>query len=188
MVRFFILLILASTIVGCGDAGQTNDDAPSALEMLERDSKRNDFTKLLKPPKMELEILENGEPNYVVVKHLLIGFKGALYGRKKSIERTKEGAHQLVMELYGRIQSGEDMDSIIKEYSEDSLLHEYQLANDGLEGYRNKHVPTLNILKRADVEPSFGKVAFNLEVNAVGIAEYHPVDCKRGWHIIKRIK
>lgn len=121
------------------------------------------------------------EPDYVTVQHILIGFKGTVPG--KDIERTKEEAQALAVELYERAKSGEDFDGLVEQYTDDSAPGVYGMADNGAEPD-----PTRQIYARKDMAPCFGDVSFSLAVGEVGLARYDPDRCKFGWHIIMRIK
>ncbi|MBL7008273.1 MAG: peptidylprolyl isomerase [Planctomycetes bacterium] len=43
-------------------------------------------------------------------------------------------------------------------------------------------------LPRKGMAKAFGDVGFSLQVGEIGMAEYHAIDSRFGWHIIKRIK
>ena len=124
-------------------------------------------------------VARKGEPDVVVVQHILIGFKKTV--PNKVIERTKKEAQALALELLERAQAGEDFDALIKEHTDDSYPGFYKLTNDD--------APLMSEARSRDqMVPNFGHVAFRLEVGEVGLAKYHPGNSPFGWHIIKRIK
>lgn len=76
-------------------------------------------------PKGELPIERpkpdlNGEPEQVTVQHILISFEGAQRNVAKK-PRTAEEADALVKDLMGRLEAGEDMNSLIREFSDDNF-------------------------------------------------------------------
>jgi peptidyl-prolyl cis-trans isomerase D len=121
------------------------------------------------------------EPDFVTVQHILIAFRGSVPDDK--VTRSKEEAAQLAQALYQRAESGEDFDSLVEEYTDDSFPGVYQMANDA-----SKADPARTIFARNQMAKSFGDVAFSLAVGGVGMAIYHPQDSKYGWHIILRLR
>ena len=121
------------------------------------------------------------EPDYVTVQHILIGFEGTL--PDKNITRSKSEASALARELYERAEAGEDFDTLVEEYTDDSVPGVYGIANhDGQPDQARQ------IYARSDMAQNFGDVSFSLEVGGIGLAEYHEKHCKYGWHVIVRIK
>ena len=131
-----------------------------------------------------------GEPEFITVQHILIGFSTPNKGRPgtgssvpgKSISRTKQESEVLANELLKRATDGEDFGELVKQYTNDSPPGIYQMAN-----YGQDNVPA-GVFKRADMVPAFGNVGFPLPVGGVGLAVYDPENSPYGWHIIKRIK
>ena len=119
------------------------------------------------------------QPEFVVVQHLLVAFKRSVPGKK--FERTKKEAEKLAAELMERARTEEDFDALVKEFTDDSYPGIYTLTNTDS--------PLLaNSRSRDQMVPSFGDLAFNLEVDQVGLARYHGGNSPYGWHIIKRIE
>lgn len=119
------------------------------------------------------------EPDVVVVQHVLISYKGRIPG--KQIDRSKREAKALAEEILERAEAGEDFNELMREYTDDRGAGVYKLVNKGLpkpaDGYQ-----------RDEMAPSFGDVAFELEVGQVGMAKYHAGLSPYGWHIIKRLE
>ena len=119
-----------------------------------------------------------GEPERIVVAHVLVSFKGAL----PDATRSKEEAETLAKELYGRIKGGEDFEPIRKRFSDDRRgSDEYAMANHGV-------APQGQERPRKGMVAAFGDVGFTLKVGEVGMAPYDPQKSPYGWHIIKRTK
>ena len=120
-----------------------------------------------------------GEPDVVVVQHVLISFKGRIQGKK--IERTKKEAQALAEELLARAQQGENFDALVKEYTDDRHPGIYKMSNAGEptppDGY-----------SRDKMAVRFGDVAFSLRVGEVGLAKFSSTFSPYGWHLIKRLE
>jgi len=122
---------------------------------------------------------KKGEPDQVIVQHILIGFKKSVRG--KEIARSRKQARALAMSLMDRIEAGEDFDALVKEYTNDSYPGIMHLINEGA-----KMLP--NTTPRKNVVMRFGDVSFRLEVGEVEMANYHAAMSPYGWHIIKRLE
>lgn len=121
------------------------------------------------------------EPDRIAVQHILIAFKGSI--PKPSVTRSKDEAKKLAQEVLERAQKGEDFAALVQECTDDEYPGIYRLANKGITPDESKQeYPRQAMIK------SFGDVGFSLPVNGIGMAEYHPQNCKYGWHIIKRIE
>ena len=68
------------------------------------------------------------EPDYITVQHILVGFKGSVPG--KDITRTHKEAQERAEELLKRAQEGEDFDSLVKEFTDDSHPGIYKMAKN----------------------------------------------------------
>jgi parvulin-like peptidyl-prolyl isomerase len=115
----------------------------------------------------------------VTVRHILIGFEGSV--PSKGIKRSRQEAEELAAELFSKIQSGADFDSLIKEHTDDSYPGEYTMTSNPASA-----VPPQ--LPRSSMVPGFGHVGWRLEVGEVGVSPYDPVKSQFGWHIIKRLR
>jgi hypothetical protein len=124
---------------------------------------------------------QSGEPDFITVQHILIGYKGSVRG--KSITRTAGEAKQLATELLERAQQGEDFDGLVREYTNDSSPGIYKMANFGIPADSDQRIQA-----RDGMVPAFGDVGFPLAVGEIGMAEYHHQRSPFGWHIIKRIE
>jgi hypothetical protein len=132
-------------------------------------------------PVMSKTLRSADEPDHIAVQHILIAFKGSI--PKPTVTRSKDEAKNLTQEVFERAQKGEDFDALVKEYTDDEYPGIYRLANKGVTPDQSKQeYPREGMIK------SFGDVGFSLDVNGIGLAEYHPQKCKYGWHIIKRIE
>ena len=131
-----------------------------------------------------------GEPEFITVQHILIGFSKPNEGRPgatssvpgKNISRTKEEAAKLANELLKRGTDGEDFGELVKEFTDDSAPGIYQMANFGV-----TDVPK-GVYLRGQMVPAFGNVGFPLPVGGVGLATYSAEESPYGWHVIKRTK
>jgi foldase protein PrsA len=120
-----------------------------------------------------------GEPDKVVVQHILVGFKKSVPG--KTLDRTKQQAKALASDLLRRAEEGEDFDALVKEYTDDRY--------PGMMLLTNKDAPRVSGgTMRSQVVAKFGDVAFRLEVGEVGMASYHAAMSPYGWHVIKRLE
>ncbi len=119
------------------------------------------------------------EPEQVRVQHILIGFKKKVPG--KELDRTKKEAETLAEELARRARAGEDFDALVREYTDDRYPGIYLLGND-------PDIAPPGGYARGAMAANFGKVAFELAVGEIGIANYHPGNCPYGYHVIKRLE
>ena len=119
-----------------------------------------------------------GEPDILVVQHILIGFKRSIAGKK--ITRTKKEAEDLAEALMKRIEAGEDFDALVKEFTDDRYPGYIAMANRG--------VDPMGGMSRDQMVDGFGDVSFSLEVDEVGICPWHGRKSPFGWHIIKRLE
>jgi peroxiredoxin len=124
---------------------------------------------------------EVGGPDRVQVQHLLIAFAGSVPGKK--ILRSKQDAARLADEVLARAKAGEDFGELVKRYTSDVLPGIYNLAN-----YNIEIDDDFEESERGNLVQSFGDVAFSLAVGEIGMAEFHPIKSRFGWHIIKRLK
>lgn len=134
----------------------------------------------------EIPLTESGEPGFITVQHILIGFKGSV--RDKPIARTKEEAEAFANKLLKQAQAGEDFDALVKKHTDDSHPGIYQMANDGFPGDMTPTNPADKIFPRRKMVPAFGNVGFPLKVGEIGMSQYDPSGSPFGWHIVKRIK
>ena len=121
------------------------------------------------------------EPERVEVQHLLVSFEGAI--SKDTVTRTRAEAEELANTLLERALGGEDFDSLVREYTDDSHPGIYAMYNidvDPLQGVQES--------SRARMVKSFGDVGFSLKVGEIGMAVFDSTASKYGWHIIKRLK
>jgi hypothetical protein len=119
------------------------------------------------------------EPQHVQVQHILIGFAGTVPG--KNITRTREEAAKLAQEILERAKKGEDFNTLVQRYTDDSPPGIYGMSNRGV-------APAQGEYARDGMVPAFGNVGFVIGVGEFGLAEYNPQASPFGWHIIRRIK
>ena len=120
-----------------------------------------------------------GEPDQVVVQHILIGFKRSV--PNKTIERSRKEARALAESLFDRAVAGEDFDALVKEYTDDQYPGKMLLTNKGVNPVRGGRT-------RDQVVAKFGDLSFRLEVGEVGLASHHAALSQYGWHVIKRLE
>jgi parvulin-like peptidyl-prolyl isomerase len=124
--------------------------------------------------------------DHITVQHILIGFKDAVgfQGRQmpeKAASRTQEDARKLAYDLLARAEKGEDFDTLVKEYTDDSPPGIYNMSNNGVAPASEDEFP------RSQLVPAFGDVGFGLKMNEIGIADYDPNTSPFGYHVIKRV-
>ena len=122
---------------------------------------------------------EKAEPDKVRVQHVLVGFKHTVAGKK--IDRTKKEAEQLANDVLETALAGVEFPLLVQKFSDDTYPGIYVLVNKGETPQGREH-------RRYDMLACFGDVAFSLEVDEIGMADYHATRCKYGWHIIKRLE
>ena len=122
---------------------------------------------------------ENAEPDKVRVQHVLIGFKHTVDGKK--IDRTKKEAEKLASDVLETALAGVEFPLLVQKFSDDKYPGIYVLVNKGETPGPGEH-------RRYDMMTCFGNVAFSLEVDEIGMAEYNGGRCKFGWHVIKRLE
>lgn len=118
------------------------------------------------------------EADRVKVQHLLISFKGR---SGRYIDRSKQEAEALALDLLRRAREGESFDALVKEYTDDAYPGVYVLVNRKIE-------PLPGEVERYDMVKSFGDVSFSLDVGEIGLAEYHATRSPYGWHVILRLE
>lgn len=133
---------------------------------------------LLSCSKKEAE--PEGEPDHIVVQHILIGYDGA---PRLNVSRSLEDAKTLAYDILAKAKAGEDFDALVKEHTDDSHPGIYKLANTGVIANRAN-----GEFERGGMVKGFGDVSFTLKIGEVGIADHDEVDSYFGWHIIKRIE
>ncbi len=120
-----------------------------------------------------------GQPQHIVVQHILIGFQGTIPG--KTITRSKDEAKALAEKLFAEAKAGSDFDQLVKDNTDDRPPGIYALANTGVTPGSSKEYP------REKMIPAFGDVGFKLQVGEIGLAAYDATTSPYGWHIIKRL-
>lgn len=117
--------------------------------------------------------------DHIAVQHLLIGFAGSIPGRP--VTRTLSEADSLAGSLHIRVRAGEDFDSLVQVYTDDSYPGIYRLANTGV-------TPAEGEYPRSGMIQGFGDGAFSLEVGGTTLVPYDPRSSPYGFHIIKRLQ
>jgi parvulin-like peptidyl-prolyl isomerase len=120
----------------------------------------------------------NPAPDRVTVRHILISFKGTRTKATRSMEEAKVLAGQLL----DVVKKGEDFAALMKAHSDDTGPGVYTMANHGTPGSPPAVYP------RSQMAKAFGDVAFSLDVNGIGMADFDPARSPFGWHIIQRIR
>jgi len=120
------------------------------------------------------------EPDRITVQHILIAFQGSI--PKPEVTRTREEAESLAREIYNRALSGEDFDSLVRQYTDDVHPGIYKMANTDVVPLTGEEE-----YSRSQMVKAFGDVGFSLPVDGIGLAVYDPETSKYGWHIIKRL-
>ena len=128
---------------------------------------------------LPLQLCSSTSSDHITIQHILIGFRGSIPG--KNITRTQEEAENLAKEIYTRAYEDEDFGSLVEQYTDDSAPGIYRMSNTGI-------TPNPGEYPRNQMVQGFGDVSFSLNVDEVGMAEYHPQTSPYGWHIIKRIQ
>ena len=136
---------------------------------------------LLTPPVKIYAAGRRTGPDRVVVRHVLVAFKGSVPDAK--VTRSLEEAGALAADLFERAKAGEDFDGLVKRFTNDEYPGIYRMTNFGVEPLQEKKE-----FPRGGMVWSFGEVGFGLEVGAVGLAAYDARNSKYGWHIIKRLE
>jgi hypothetical protein len=179
------LLIIGSSLIFTGCESNPEEPRKSAKEIMQQDTaQKKKLDNMFKRPDTTLKILENGEPNFITVQHVLISFKG-IY--RIEAQRSQEEAKKLAYEVLEKAKSGEDFSQLMK-LTDDSGLGTYTMANHGERTFGSIKEVEMKIFARAKMAKSFGDIAFGLKVGEVGIADHHEENSPFGWHIIKRIK
>ena len=109
-----------------------------------------------------------------VVKHILIGWKELAPNYRgpvdpRALKRTKAEADKEARKLLGDVRDGLDMDTLMREYSED--------AGSAKSGGTYTATPDASLV------PPFKNLSLRLEVG-----EAEMVQSKYGWHVIKRVQ
>jgi hypothetical protein len=131
------------------------------------------------------EAKKKAEPSAITVQHILIGFKKTVPNKK--LDRTKREAQALAEELLQRAQAGEEFEALVREYTDEGQRPDN--PHPGLILITNRDAPLLpGSIERDDLAINFADVAFELEVDEIGLAKYHPGNSPYGWHVIKRLE
>ena len=122
--------------------------------------------------------LVNARPEHgaahLKVRHILISYQGGV----PNVARPREKAQELAALTYAELAAGADFSELMRERSDDQ----------GSEYGMFMGTPVPNHVERKGMVPSFGDVAWRLEVGEIGIAPLDPRKSRWGWHIIQRIE
>ena len=88
---------------------------------------------------------------------------------------------EMCEELKTQIEAGGDFDALVKEYTNDSFPGIVTIKNRGVAHGRGEY-------PRDGLASRFSDVAFSLEVDEIGLANYHAGTSPYGWHVIKRLE
>ena len=119
-----------------------------------------------------------GEPDRVVVQHILIAFKGKVPRAK----RSREEAQELAEALLSKANAGDNYDLLVKTNTDDQYPGKYAMVNFGVNPTNEKDIP------RQGLVGAFGDVGFKLGIGEIGMAEFDEKNSPYGWHIIKRVE
>lgn len=128
---------------------------------------------------------EHDEP-FIEVQHILVAFvapNGHPTAGGSSVTRTLPQARELAAELYDRASRGEDFDSLVREFTNDSHPGKYGMVNRG-----GDTAAYPGAYDRGGMVNAFGNVGWRLGVGEIGVSEYSEADSRFGFHIIKRIR
>lgn len=156
-----LCLLLAAALAACGDNAK-DEEQSSVLDDAPRRSSA-------------------GEPERVVVDHILIGVRSDRFPNGKY---SADEARKLAYGLLDELKDGADWDEFKRRHSEDPPPGgPYPMSNRGV-------MPRRGEIPRDDMVRAFGDVGFELEVGEIGIADYdpRPKQSPFGYHIIKRVK
>lgn len=137
------------------------------------------------PLTIDLNGWKKGEPDLVVVQHVLVSFATAK-SPSNGAKRTQDEAKRLADEIKQRAIAGDDFGAMVKELTDDpgsktkSVPGEYRIANTG------RPVPAGGMSKDGFI-PGFGYLAFTLAVGEVQIVPYDPEISPYGYHVVKRV-
>lgn len=116
---------------------------------------------------------------HIKLQHILISFAGKL--PRKNVTRSQDEARALANQVFERAKAGEDFDTLVRTYTDDSAPGIYGLSNSGV-------APAAGEFARNRMVPAFGDVGFSLAPVEIGMAAYDPSTSPFGWHIIKRLE
>ncbi len=123
-----------------------------------------------------------GEPDRIVVQHILIAFEGKV----PNVTRTQAAAKALAEAVLAKARQGADFAALVREHTDDAYPGIYRMSNYGVEPVSSP--PSRKEYARARMVAAFGDVGFKLKAGEIGLAVYDPVKSKYGWHIIKRLE
>jgi len=187
------VLAMAWLATGCSKSEDTKvavSDSTVSATVAPPETAATDTTKKAPagdPAKLgTLPVKPKTPPAHIQVEHVLIGFQGTIPG--KNVTRTKDEAEKLAKDVLERARKGENFESLMQQYTDDTGPGVYGLANTGV-----TPDPANSEYARAGMVAGFSDVAFRLSVGNIDVAPYQPDKSKPGlspygWHIIKRLK
>jgi len=175
-------LLIAALAAGCAGQNATKEQSTSVAGSGTATTAAPTETKTEEPSMAAagtMPVKPDVEPQHVKVQHILIGFAGSVPG--KPITRTQDEAKALAYQILDRARKGEDFDTLVREYTDDSPPGIYGMAGVSI-------TPLPGEYRRDGMVPAFGNVGFAVSPGNIGIADYDPATSPYGWHIIKRLK
>jgi len=167
-------LLLLLSLGACSKAGSSPTPAPETPARDPVAVMNADIDALMAKP-------EHTEPR-VTIQHLLVGVTGP----RIRIQRSPGEAETMAADLYARIRAGEEFDTLVKNYTNDSHPGIYTMvlkgASDG------------TVWARGDMAQAFGDVAWHLAVGEYGVTRYDggvpgsKPKSEFGYHIIRRLE
>ena len=176
-----VLLVLSFALGLCAPSCNDSDEGPPV-------SAQSDAEKLtaLNTAIDSLQARPEHNATEVTVQHLLVGINGP---NMQSVKRAAGDAERLTADLYARARSGEDFDTLVKNYSDDQHPGIYTLLSTGTSDLAR------GIALRSEMVQGFGDTAWRLEVGEIGVTEYDPGPwamgtgkAEFGFHIVKRLR
>ena len=176
-------LLIAALAAGCAGQNATKEQSTSGAGTATTATTAAPTETKTEEPSMAaagtMPVKPDVEPQHVQVQHILIGFAGSVPG--KPITRTQDEAKALAYQILDRARKGEDFDTLVREYTDDSPPGIYGMAGVSI-------TPLPGEYRRDGMVPAFGNVGFAVSPGNIGIADYDPTTSPYGWHIIKRLK
>lgn len=154
-------LVLFTLMLGCG---------PGAPAPLKHGTLEN-AAAASRPASESSDIMNReAQSNFTKVKHILISWdKGDGKAHPNAVGRSEKEAEEKAVMLLGRVNAGEDMDSLMSEFSEDPGSAQSGISYD--------------VTPDAGLVFEFKRMGLRLHLDESGL-----VLSDFGWHIIKRVE
>lgn len=162
-----LAVALSALVFATSCGSEAAEPAPPADPAAQLETMRVAIAELMARPEKEVDAVE--------VQHVLIAFLGA---ERATTQRLRPDAEVLAAEIYCRLVDGEDIDELMREYSDDPGAGIYIM---------NQARPSRGEFARSLMAPGFGNVSWRLEVGEIGVAPYDPKQSPFGWHVVKRL-